>query len=354
MKRTVMVAFLSVLVLAVLFSAEKSEGAKPNYSPWGNVRVKMIGGDNLTQEQKDFLQSTMDRLCDLGCEQTARDLNQHIRNGNVSFGKLKGGVTAKAGSKFFGYLDPRDNNLIINMDTFNQWTVAKKGLDKARKKGDEKGIKKHQNRIDMLQTAMSFTMVHEMVHMTQYCPASTPESEDPAYKSQLAAWEHFIKTCENDIKHIMNKKQQTKGDAEKLEWLVENTQMVVADYDVSVNSMFGKDGVIQEGCVTPGVFINIKAYKDAIVSRINNLLNDARWVLNDRGPKTSGIALPGSAGVKGLQDSPGVPLGSGAGSTKTPSDKKVAEENWDKIYEGWDKKYEGWNRIYEGWDKVYK
>jgi len=347
MKRTVILPFLAVLVLAFLFTAQTSEGAKPNHSPYGKVRVKMTGGKNFTPEQREFLQNTLDRLCDLGCEKTARILNGHIQKGNVSFGKLVDGTRAEVGPKSFGYLDPRDNNLVISEDTFNQWLSFKEFVDKMNKKGNKAAEKKYQNRCDHIQTSMAFTMIHEMVHMTQYCPAQTPKYEDPAYTRQFAESKRVIEDFKKRIEHIMNNKMKNKDDADKLEWLVKNTKMVLDDYNVSVNSMLGKEGVIEKGKVTRDKFKDTKKDKDAVVSDIKGLLNDARKMLNDPGLKTSGIVLPGSVGKKWPQNNPGVPLASGTGSAKTPDDKKVAQENWDKVYEGW-------NKVYEGWDKVSK
>jgi hypothetical protein len=254
-------------------------GNKEKEEPNSKVPDKVIlttegNAASFTQTQKDYLQAAMDDLCKINSGKTAEELNRYIAAGHVTFGEDTRNPDTFASVKCpaLGYLDPfSSNNLIINQNLGN-WDMDKKRADKYNEKGDYDKEERALRGMRKTIRDLTYTLIHEDVHMNQFWPDQVPKDEDPAYERQISEMRRVITEDMQKIREIQGLGAQLPGDQDKLNELIDDLKISIESYRESINSMQGPNDVIKKGKVTPETFKTSQADMDKLVEEAEDLI----------------------------------------------------------------------------------
>ncbi len=253
-------------------SGKETEAALTSDVAMGNKENPIISP--LTPTQKDFLKAVQEDLRKIGNEKTAENLEKYIASGHVTFGEdtRNPDTFASVTCPALGYLDPfSSNNLIINPNLGN-WDMVKKRADKYNEKGDYDKEERALHEMRKTIRDLTYTLIHEDVHMNQFWPDEVPKDEDPAYERQISEMRRVITEDMQKIREIQGLGAQLPGDQDKLNELIEDLNISIVSYQESINSMQGANDVIKTGKVTPETFKTSQADMDELVKEAGDLI----------------------------------------------------------------------------------
>jgi len=260
---------LLVLAAALTVGGRAATAAAPSLTTSGSAA-------GFTQDQRDYLQATMNTLSSMGRDDLANRINEDVKGGRVLFGDCGAGTLATVNAPW-GYLSRAHSNVLtIDNGGLRQWVNSRKLMDKAAKKNRPDLVDKGRKNMRDAINSIALTLTHEYIHMDQYAPQQIPKYEDPAYTHGISEMRRVIRDRMGRIQEILDRNADQPGDADRLSDLLEDLETLRDIYSVSVESMHGDKGVIKQGQVTATTFSSARSDKDKMVNEVNGFINTAR------------------------------------------------------------------------------